>query len=124
MPLGCTYTGFVCAVQDIIVYEEVVAEVGELVLHVPVETSDVGSKMNDMRRLVLVKDSLRLGHIPVSSEHCFSALPFPARQLLDRPEVAILARQEDPLLVVVPLAKSAADWLVLQNPLQSASNKA
>lgn len=53
--------------QDIVVDEDVFAEVGELVLHIPKEASDISSKMDDMCRLVLLKDSLRLRHVPAET---------------------------------------------------------
>ena len=38
-----THASFVCAVQDIVVYEKVVAQIGELVLHVSEQSSDICS---------------------------------------------------------------------------------
>lgn len=52
MFLGCPH--------DVVVDEAVVAQKGEFVLHVFEEASDEGGEVDDVRRLVLVKDGHRL----------------------------------------------------------------
>lgn len=51
--------------QDVVVDQEVIAEEGELVLHIAEEATDEGGEVDDVRRLVLVEDGLGRVEIPV-----------------------------------------------------------
>lgn len=53
-----TYTKLLSIVQDVVVDEQVVAEVVEVSSHVAEKTADLGSQVNDMGGAVLLEDSL------------------------------------------------------------------
>ena len=55
------------ALQDIVVDQEIVTQKGELVLHIGKETSNECSEMNDMGRLVFLKDGFGLSKVSVVS---------------------------------------------------------
>lgn len=59
-----THFSLVSAMKDIIVDEEVVAEVGELVLHISEKSADDSCEVDDMRGLVLVEYRFGLAHVP------------------------------------------------------------
>lgn len=50
--------------EDIVVDSDIVAQESQFVLHVLEETSDEGSKMNDMRRLVFRKKRFGRCRVP------------------------------------------------------------
>ena len=50
--------------QDVIVDQEVVAQEGQLVFHVPEETANERCEVDDVRRLVLLKYGLCRVEIP------------------------------------------------------------
>lgn len=49
-----------CTLKNVVVNEQVVAQEGELVLHVGEQATDQGSKVDHVCRLVFVKDGLGL----------------------------------------------------------------
>lgn len=50
--------------EDVVVDEQVVPQIGELVLHVTEQPPNVGCEVYHMRRPVLVKDRFGLLHVP------------------------------------------------------------
>lgn len=54
--------------KDIIIDQEIVSQVGELVLHVAEQATNVGGQMDDMGRLILFKDSFGLRHVTMRSQ--------------------------------------------------------
>lgn len=82
--------------EDVVVDETVVAEEGELVLHILEQTADEGGEMDDVRRLMLVED----GH-----------------RLLEIAQVPVLGAEEDPRFLCVQFPETRTDRLRLDNVL-------
>lgn len=59
------YASFIRALQHVVVYQKIIAEIGELALHVSEESADEGSEMNDVRRLVSIEHCLCLCHFSI-----------------------------------------------------------
>jgi hypothetical protein len=57
---------FVGGMENIVVDEKVVSQKVKLVLHVLEQSAHHGSQVNNMRRLVFVKDSFRRSLVPTS----------------------------------------------------------
>lgn len=53
-----TYTKLLSIVQDVVVDEQVIAEVVEVSSHVAEKTADLGSQVDDMGGAVLLEDGL------------------------------------------------------------------
>lgn len=60
-----TYTKLLGVVEDIVVDQQVVAEVVEVGGHVAEESSDLGSQVDDMGRSILLEDGLGLSGVAI-----------------------------------------------------------
>ena len=78
--------------EDVVVDETVVAEEGELVLHILEQTADEGGEVDDVRRLVLLEDGQRRR---------------------ETAQVPVLGAQEDPRFVAVQFPKPRPERLRL-----------